>query len=80
MFRDLGRDRLGTIRYACYRGTNALEVSLIKLNLHYSILYIHADYLSNFRFHVTGLSSAYSRYTQKTSMQPRAYIPHNTTL
>jgi hypothetical protein len=26
MFRDLGRDRLGRTKYACYRGTNALEV------------------------------------------------------
>ena len=26
MFRDLGRDRLGRNKYACYRGTNALEV------------------------------------------------------
>ena len=26
MFRELGRDQLGRMRYACYRGTNALEV------------------------------------------------------
>ena len=28
MFRELGRDRLGRMKYACYRGTNALEVSI----------------------------------------------------
>ena len=33
MFRDLGRDRLGRTRYACYRGTNALEVD-IKIPIH----------------------------------------------
>ena len=26
MFRELGRDNLGRMKYACYRGTNALEV------------------------------------------------------
>ena len=26
MFRELGRDQLGRMKYACYRGTNALEV------------------------------------------------------
>lgn len=27
MFRELGRDQLGRMKYACYRGTNALEVT-----------------------------------------------------
>jgi hypothetical protein len=26
MFRELGRDELGRMKYACYRGTNGLEV------------------------------------------------------
>jgi hypothetical protein len=28
MFRELGRDSFGRMRYACYRGTNALEVCI----------------------------------------------------
>lgn len=35
MFRELGRDELGRMKYACYRGTNGLEVIINKIKLIY---------------------------------------------
>jgi hypothetical protein len=37
MFRELGRDRLGRMKYACYRGTNALEVMFCYHQLYFII-------------------------------------------
>lgn len=68
MFRELGRDSLGRMRYACYRGTNALEVCIFYICLYIIVILICSIMISKEFNSTVGLSSPHKRHTSKTSL------------
>jgi hypothetical protein len=70
MFRELGRDKLGRMKYACYRGTNALEVikkpqvpSTFTISYHLIVYQFHRDIIGTYEIFYGDIGVVQSLHT-----------------